>query len=151
MRMLVGRPPLPDTIARYSPPHGFSVADLCRRWRVGADKVRGFLRRGELVGVNQAISAQARPQWRITVESVEAFEHRRTSVPPPSGIRIRGWCPVPRVDTAVPRSDPLDNLLQRAAAAARGAARAWLLALLEQGEGIEGRPRGRRVLLMSGR
>ena len=62
---------------------GYSVADLCRRWRVGPDKIHGFLRRGELVGVNVATNLSARPQWRITRESVELFERRRSSAPPP--------------------------------------------------------------------
>jgi hypothetical protein len=59
------------------------VANLCRRWKVGADKIRGFLRRGELIGVNLATNLSGRPQWRITCESVEQFEKRRTSAPPP--------------------------------------------------------------------
>jgi hypothetical protein len=59
----------------------YSVADLCRRWKIGADKVRGFLRRGELVGVNVATNLSGKPQWRITGESVERFEKRRSSAP----------------------------------------------------------------------
>jgi hypothetical protein len=69
---------------------GYSVADLCRRWKVGADKIHGFLRRGELVGVNVATNLSARPQWRITRESVELFEQRRTSAPLPKLRRRRG-------------------------------------------------------------
>jgi hypothetical protein len=68
---------------------GFSVADLCRRWKVGPDKVRAFLRRGELVGVNVATNLCARPQWRITRESVGLFERRRSSAPPPKPLRRR--------------------------------------------------------------
>ena len=68
---------------------GFSVADLCRRWKVGPDKVRGFLRRGELVAVNVAARLGGRPQWRIPYESVEAFERRRSSAPPPKLPRRR--------------------------------------------------------------
>ena len=41
-------------------PQGFSVADLCRRWKVGPDKIRAFLRRGELVGVNDRLQAKIR-------------------------------------------------------------------------------------------
>jgi hypothetical protein len=63
--------------------HGYTVADLCKRWRIGADKVRAFLRRGELVAINVAASLSAKPQWRITPESVERFENRRTSAPAP--------------------------------------------------------------------
>jgi len=66
-----------------TPLSGYSVADLCRRWKVGPDKIRGFLRRGELVGVNVAANLSGRPQWRITAESVERFERRRSSAPPP--------------------------------------------------------------------
>jgi hypothetical protein len=68
-------------------PQGYSVADLCRRWKIGPDKVRGFLRRGELVGVNVASSLMGKPQWRITVESVRQFELRRSSVPTPKPLR----------------------------------------------------------------
>jgi hypothetical protein len=72
-----------------SPLQGYTVADLCRRWRIGADKIRGFLRRGELVGVNVASSLCGRSQWRITAQSVEQFEQRRTSEPPPKRPRQR--------------------------------------------------------------
>jgi hypothetical protein len=60
---------------------GYRVADLCRRWKVGADKIRGFLRRGELVAVNVATNLSGKPQWRVTAESVQQFERRRSSVP----------------------------------------------------------------------
>jgi hypothetical protein len=59
------------------------VADLCRRWKIGPGKVLGFIRRGELVGVNVATNLSGRPQWRITPESVERFEKRRSSAPKP--------------------------------------------------------------------
>ena len=68
---------------------GFSVADLCHRWKVGSDKVRAFLRRGELIGINLATNLSARPQWRITPESVERFERRRSSSPLPKAMRRR--------------------------------------------------------------
>jgi hypothetical protein len=75
--------------ASLPPAGGFSVADLCRRWKVGSDKVHGFLRRGELIGVNVATHLSGRPQWRITPESVEQFERRRSSAPPPKPPRRR--------------------------------------------------------------
>jgi hypothetical protein len=61
----------------------FTVADLCRRWRVGADKIYGFLRRGELVGINVASNLAGRAQYRITAESVRQFEARRSTAPHP--------------------------------------------------------------------
>jgi hypothetical protein len=68
---------------------GLSVADLSRRWKVGADKVRAFLRRSELIGINVATNLSARPQWRITRESVYFVERRRSSAPPPKLPRRR--------------------------------------------------------------
>lgn len=62
---------------------GYTVADLCERWRVGADKVHRFIRNGELEAVNLAASVAARPQWRITPEAVQRFEQRRGSQPTP--------------------------------------------------------------------
>jgi hypothetical protein len=74
-------------------PAGFTVADLCRRWKIGGDKIRSFLRRGELVAVNVATNLSGRPQWRITPESVERFEQRRSSAPPPKPVRRRKRTP----------------------------------------------------------
>jgi hypothetical protein len=71
------------------PADGFTVAGLCRRWKVGPDKIRGFLRRGELVGVNVAANLSGRPLWRISVEEVERFEQRRSSAPTPKPQRRR--------------------------------------------------------------
>jgi hypothetical protein len=68
---------------------GYSVADLCKRWKVGADKLHGFIRRGELVAVNVARNLSGRPQWRITPEAVAAFEKGRTSAPVPKVVRRR--------------------------------------------------------------
>jgi hypothetical protein len=68
---------------------GYTVGDLCRRWRVGADKVHAWLRRGELVAVNVASSLAGRPLWRVTPEEVECFERRRCSAPPPKTERRR--------------------------------------------------------------
>jgi hypothetical protein len=69
------------------PLRGFSVADLCRRWKIGADKVRAFLRTGLLVGVNLAMNTTGRAQWRITPEAVGRFEQHRSSAPPPRPTR----------------------------------------------------------------
>jgi Helix-turn-helix domain len=83
---------MPDALPQErdeAPAAGFSVADLCRRWKVGPDKVHGWLRRGELVGVNVATSLLGRPQWRVTPESVERFERRRSSAPAPKAPRRR--------------------------------------------------------------
>ena len=81
--------PQPAERREAAGPAGFTVADLCVRWRVGADKVRGFLRRGALVGVNVASSLAGRPLWRVAPEEVARFEQRRSSAPPPKPPRRR--------------------------------------------------------------
>src|SRR5262249_52665197 len=68
---------------------GYSIADLWHRWKVGPDKIRGFLRRGEMLGINVAANLSGKPQWRITAESVERFEQRRSSLPLPVPTRAR--------------------------------------------------------------
>lgn len=68
---------------------GYSVADLARRLKIGPDKVRAFIDRGELRAVNVATNLSGRPQWRVTPEEVERFELRRSSAPLPQSIRRR--------------------------------------------------------------
>jgi excisionase family DNA binding protein len=68
---------------------GYTVADLAKRLRIGRDKVRGFIQRGEIVAVNVAGTLAGKPQWRITAESVERFENRRSSAPTPTVRRIK--------------------------------------------------------------
>jgi hypothetical protein len=68
---------------------GFSVADLCKRYKAGQAKIHGFIRRGELIAINIATNLTARPQWRVTPESVAAFEARRSSAPPSKPVRRR--------------------------------------------------------------
>ena len=68
---------------------GFTIKDLCRRWRCGSEKIRKFLRNGELRGINLASNLAGKPQFRITAESVREFEERRSTVPPPKPARRR--------------------------------------------------------------
>jgi hypothetical protein len=61
---------------------GYTVADLARRWRVGADKLHAFIRRGELKAINTASALCGRPRWIILPEAVAEFERGRASGPP---------------------------------------------------------------------
>lgn len=63
---------------------GFTVADLCERWRVGQDKVHGWIRRGELRAINVASNLAQRPRWIVAPEAVQEFERRRAGGPPPA-------------------------------------------------------------------
>ena len=48
------------------PARGFTVADVAARYRVSPDKVRQWVRRGELAAVNVASSLCGRPQLRVS-------------------------------------------------------------------------------------
>jgi len=66
-----------------TPAAGLTVADVARRLRVGEDKVRAWIGRGELAAVNTAAVLCGKPRWVITPEALAAFETRRKSTPPP--------------------------------------------------------------------
>ncbi len=56
---------------------GFTVADLARRYRVGEDKVRLWIKRGELIALNTSMTECARPRFVVTADALEQFEQRR--------------------------------------------------------------------------
>jgi hypothetical protein len=76
---------MPDTPI----PAGLTVRDVARRLRVGEDKVRLFIKRGELAAVNTAASLCGRPRWVISPDALKAFERRRAAGPPPKTPRRR--------------------------------------------------------------
>jgi hypothetical protein len=68
---------------------GLSPRNLCRRFKVGIDKVLGWIRRGELKAVNVATTLCGKPRWVVTPEALAEFERRRASGPPPKPQRKR--------------------------------------------------------------
>ena len=76
--------PAPATAAR-----GLTVRDVARRYRVGEDKVRGWIRRGELRAINTAAVLCGKPRWVVTPEALAEFERRRTGGAPPKPARRR--------------------------------------------------------------
>ena len=68
---------------------GFTVRDVAARYRVGEDKVRAWIKRGELSAINAASSFCGRALLRITPEALAAFERRRSAAPPPKPQRRR--------------------------------------------------------------
>lgn len=68
---------------------GLTVGDVAQRYRVSEDKVRTWVRKGELRAINTARVLCGRPRWVIPVEALEAFEKRRQAVPPPVPRRPR--------------------------------------------------------------
>jgi hypothetical protein len=74
---------MPDT------PPGLTVADVARRYRVGEDKVRSWINRGELRAINTATVLCGKPRWVIQPEDLAAFERGRAGGPPPTPRRRR--------------------------------------------------------------
>ena len=68
---------------------GFTVADLAARYRVGEDKVRAWIKAGELKAINTSAALCARPRYVVTADALEAFERRRSVTPPPKTKRRR--------------------------------------------------------------
>jgi len=64
-------------------PGGATVREVARRYRVSADKVRGWIGRGELAALNTADARCGRPRYVMTPEALAEFEHRRLVAPPP--------------------------------------------------------------------
>jgi hypothetical protein len=62
---------------------GYTVRDVARRYRVAEDKVRGWIRRGELAAVNTAAVLCGKPRWVITPEALARFEAGRQAQTPP--------------------------------------------------------------------
>ena len=76
----------PDS-SEQATPFGFTTADLSRRFRVGEDKIRNWIRSGELTAINTADVKCGRPRYVITAESLERFEKGRQAVTPPKPAR----------------------------------------------------------------
>ena len=58
-----------------------SPPEFAKRYGVNADKVRAWIKSGELRAVNVATNRSVgRPRWRITPEAAEAFELVRSAV-----------------------------------------------------------------------
>jgi hypothetical protein len=63
---------------------------MARLYRVGQDKIRGWIARGELKAVNTATAALCgRPRWVILPEALAELDRRRAGGPPPKPERRR--------------------------------------------------------------
>jgi excisionase family DNA binding protein len=62
---------------------GLTVREVARRYRVGEDKVRNWVARGELKAINTAAVLCGRPRWVIPAEALADFEKRRRGGPAP--------------------------------------------------------------------
>ncbi len=62
---------------------GQTVPELAKWWRVGQDKIRTWIRKGELIAINTATTLCGKPRWVVSPDAVAEFESRRKSGPPP--------------------------------------------------------------------
>jgi hypothetical protein len=66
---------------------GLTVRDVARRYRVSPDKVRGWIRSGQLVAINTGSSLCCKPRFVVLPEALAAFERNRQAAPPPKPTR----------------------------------------------------------------
>ena len=55
--------------------------EVAKRLRISASKVRHWIESGELSAMNVATSRTGRPRYRVSVESLAAFEVGRSVLP----------------------------------------------------------------------
>jgi hypothetical protein len=70
-------------------PQGCTVRDVARRYRVSEDKVRGWIRRGELLAINTAGATCGKPRFVVLPEALQRFERGRAAAEPPKPLRRR--------------------------------------------------------------
>jgi hypothetical protein len=74
---------------------GLTVREVARRYRVGEDKVRSWIRRGELQAINTATALCARPRFIVLPDALDHFEKLRAgALPPKSPHRRRRYAQV---------------------------------------------------------
>jgi transposase len=78
-----------DATAPSDRSSGLTVRDVAKRYRVGEDKVRGWIARGELAAVNTAAVLAGKPRWVVTAEALVEFERQRRGGPSPKPQRCR--------------------------------------------------------------
>jgi transposase len=90
---------------------GLTVRDVARRYRVGQDKVRAWIRRAELRAINTATVLCGKPRWVIPPDALVEFEKRRAGGPQAKPIRHRKRSPMvdyyPDVPTTAPSKEAL--------------------------------------------
>jgi excisionase family DNA binding protein len=68
---------------------GLTVREVARRYRVGTDKVRAWIRSGSLKAVNTAAHQCAKARFVIVPEALAEFERGRAAAAPPKPQRRR--------------------------------------------------------------
>jgi excisionase family DNA binding protein len=66
-----------------SPGRGLTVREVARRYRVSTDKVRSWIKRGELMAINTATALCGKRRFVVLPHHLAAFEQKRASGPEP--------------------------------------------------------------------
>ncbi len=74
---------MPLVDADAAPGRSLTVSEVARRYRVGEDKVRTWIRRGDLRAINTADVACGKPRYVVPPEALDEFERRRSAASPP--------------------------------------------------------------------
>jgi hypothetical protein len=72
----IARPGTPPELTYVTP------AELAAMWGVAHDKVLEFIKTGELEAFNVASKRSRRPQFKVTLAAVKAFQERRSGRDP---------------------------------------------------------------------
>jgi hypothetical protein len=83
-----------EMVAEVKLSRGLTVADVASRYRVSPDKVRAWIRNGELAAINTASRRYGKPRFVVTEEALANFERSRSAAAPtPARSRRRGRRP----------------------------------------------------------
>ena len=68
---------------------GLTTAEVARRYRVGEDRVRTWIKSGALKALNTADSTCAKPRFVVLPEHLAEFEAARSTAPAPKSPKRR--------------------------------------------------------------
>jgi excisionase family DNA binding protein len=75
--------PADTTPLLAEPRHGITPREVARLLRVSPDRVRAWIRSGQLGAINTAPARCGRPRFVVLPHHLEAFEQARRAGPPP--------------------------------------------------------------------
>ena len=67
----------------------YTVQKIAERYAVGEHTVLRWIRTGDLRAIDVSRNSGGKPRWRVTQESLQAFEALRTGTPAPATKRRR--------------------------------------------------------------
>ena len=78
----IALPPAPTRRRKQRQGDFLSPSEVAAMWGVAHDKVLEFIKTGELAAFNVASKRSSRPQFRVTLAAVKAFQERRSGRDP---------------------------------------------------------------------